>query len=513
MKIRRVRDLNEAVNRLPGLLAREVHEALLLAQERVFGRLTAEQREWEVRETYAVLESIPEETQSFRQTMRGDEGKGEPILKVQVLAGVTISAEAPTLPTEEQVLAVEDLSEASITPMSDAERLDTTEVVEGTKAHIGIETQSVNSEEELPAFIEAAAVVASSDVRIDSQITAEASKCADEKSPEQLQSQAPAIEATPSLPSSMPDQPTMPSLPRPTKRIVSALQKRTKTVPPHQPVHTQRNSSELHATSPTWESQQEGLDALRQHGQRYELLRRKLRDERRRERELRREEIVRENSSAKRYQSRIAGLLEEEKRTQMELEAAKAALFRENRLKQKTYSAVVHELHKPSPGPSVPISFQAKLARHIHSSLSISVTEASPPRKPRLPPAPTLSVKTTRRSLSQSTHQYDSEHSDRSFSRPKDYLREAMEAKGRLVSLRKGFFQYRSQEIDSGSSPQALRDRADRLSRVAVRRDALLHHLPQDQQISASDSVSSMYIDSIKSKLRLLGVLTSVTNG
>jgi len=511
MKIRRVRDLNEAVNRLPGVLAREVHEALLLAQERVFGRLSAEQREWEDKESYAVLESIPEETQSFRQTMRGDGGKGEPILKVQVLAGVTISAEAPTLPTEEQVLAVEDLAEASIAPMSDEERLDTTEVVEGTTVHIGIETQSVNREEELPAFREA--VVASSDVRINSQIAVEANKGTDEKSPEQLQSQAHALRATPSFPSPIPDQPTMPSLPRPTKRIISALQKRTKTVPPHQPVHTQRNSSELHATSLTWESQQEGLDALRQHGQRYELLRRKLRDERRRERELRREEIVRENSSAKRYQSRIAGLLEEEKRTQMELEAAKAALFRENRLKQKTYSAVVHELHKPSPGPSVPISFQAKLARHIHSSLSISVTEASPPRKPRLPPAPTLSVKTTRRSLSQSTHQYDSEPSDRSFSRPKDYLREAMEAKGRLVSLRKGFFQYRSQEIDSGSSPQALRDRADRLSRVAVRRDALLHHLPQDQQISASDSVSSMYIDSIKSKLRLLGVLTSVTNG
>lgn len=501
MKIRQVRDLSEAVDRLPELLAREVHEALFLAQERVFGRVWQRTESREEREELAgVLESIPEETQSFGQTMREDQGKEEQKLTVQVLTGVTISAEAPTLPTEEQVQPLEDSSEALILPTSVEQSREAV-----ADREVLIETHYGNTQEELSVSNQA---VATCDQQINCFLAAEASKSAEEPVLQQLESHTEAL-SSPSQP--VFDHPKVPSLPHPTKRILSALQKRAKTVSPRLPVHSQRSSA-LSTSSPA----QEGLDALRQHGQRYELLRHKLKDEKRRDRQLRKEEMQRENNSAKRYHSRIARMLEEEKRTQMQLEAAKAALFRENRLRQKTYSAVVHELHKPSPGPSVPISFQAKLARQrtvrpIHSSLNISATQASPPRKPRLQPP--LSVKTTRRSLSQSTHQCESENSVRSFSRPKDYLREAMEAKERLVNLRKGFFQYRSQEMDSSSSPQAIRDQASRLSRVAVHRDALLRHLPQDQQISASDSVSSMYIDSIKFKLQLLGVLTSVTNG
>jgi hypothetical protein len=238
-----------------------------------------------------------------------------------------------------------------------------------------------------------------------------------------------------------------------------------------------------------------------------------------RDRKRRREAIERENVSARYFQSRISAILEEEKRAQIEQEASKKAILRENRLKQQTYSTVVHELHKPSPRPAAPISFQTKLTskrstvRPTRSSLSISVTEASPPRKPTLPPLHTHSVKATHRSLSQSTQRCETEPSERSFSRPKDYLREEIEAKGRRVRLREGLFKYQSRDISAVCSPEKLKKQANRLSRAAIHRDALLPHLSADQQISASYSVSSMYIDSIKAKLHLLDVLTSVTNG
>ena len=528
MKIRHVSDLKAVVNRLPALITREVEEALLLAHERVFGRVrlgAAESEvQWEWKEPLNAdidrLEPILEETQSFGQTMTECKDEGEHELRIAVLEGIAILTEEPTLPTEEQML-----SEDSTRPIFTPAVITVDEKTGGCGADIDSEVQANSGElakaetERQLISTETQEILAIQEAVISNQTPTEEIyniQISDKHTDFPL-IQTPEREVYLSL---LQPAPFQPPFPRPSKRILSSLQKRTKSVPPRKPYENKRKRPELRTSSEERLSQQaEGLEALKEHGEKYELLRRTMERDRKRRRVMRREAIERENITAKYFQSRISAILEEEKRAQIEQEISKKASLRGNRLKQQTYSAVVHELHKPSPRQIAPISFQTKLTskrptvRPTHSSLSISVTEASPPRKPTLPPVHTHSVKATYRSLSQSTQRCETEPSDRSFSRPKDYLREEMEAKGRRVRLREGLFKYESRDISAIRSPEMLKEQANRLSRAAVHRDTLLPHLSADQQISASDSVSSMYIDSIKAKLHLLDVLTSVTNG
>lgn len=408
MKLRQVKDLDLRVKAFPAQLASEVRAALVLAHDRVFGRISlpgAQDLSDSVDETVEWEGNIGEETPTFQLTFAAYQENEKQRLAVEGRDSVDLPTEGQTLPTEEH--QAEELSDRVTSPLD---------------MEPSFSTDSLHNSSQ-----------------IDYQ-TPLASPCPPDITPV--------------------------FTPPPLKAIFQRKikPKRTKSVP----ISNNFINSDA-------QKQQKSMESMYKNKEKYELVQLSPAMDRKKAREMRIRSILRENFTARHFKSKISTILEEEKQEKDRQAAAKIAFLRENRLRKRTYSAIVKEVHRPTPPLHPPaISFQTKLktTRKNPHFRSISVREKTK----------SVEDKSVRRQKSR-----ENTGKTERDGKKRDYLMERVELKREFVELHEGVFRYKRRELEGSESPEELIRHANRLSQVAVQRDSWLHYTPADRQIAASD--------------------------
>ena len=214
-----------------------------------------------------------------------------------------------------------------------------------------------------------------------------------------------------------------------------------------------------------------------------------------REREARLQRIREENSSRVYYRPAIAEVDAEERRVELEKQRTKTARAKDFISRQRMYAQIAMELHRPKSFVRYPKITLPK------TSKTPTLPKSTLQPKPKFIRRRQFSVKLTEKTPQQSP-------SERSF--VKDYnteRREEME-KSVLNSDRSSpLFNYvSSEEEQSPRDFKGLREKAGRLTRDAKLGEIFIQRLSQDPTLHAQacSSVSEMYLDSIKAKLKLI---------
>ena len=279
------------------------------------------------------------------------------------------------------------------------------------------------------------------------------------------------------------------------------------------------------------------MDNILKHKEWYERQRETLRREKEGKRGRRNEEILRWNLEKRYYRAKALDVLAEEEHAQVLAEEAKSALPKQLYLKQREYAALVHELHKPSvsskPSTAAKSEKRTVITASHSPNLSVveekrskkrfpSVTNRSPNREKSLDVSisgkneksvvikPLKMLKIRSKSPKKSTSEVkirEKQHSERY----QNYLRPANDLSSRQKHQLIAYRSNRRLQTKS-CSLEELKNEAEKLARRARRNEGLMKRLNTDvhTQIDACDSVSAMYIDSIRAKLQLLNAVGDV---
>jgi len=263
------------------------------------------------------------------------------------------------------------------------------------------------------------------------------------------------------------------------------------------------------------------LSSLIQHRNWYEGQKAALVQRKAKERAERIGAILRENMSNSYYKAKALQVLAEEERLErVEMEERQKYPI-SVRAKQREYALITKEKHKPVllPESRRKPSVEKRRKRAISAFFRpADITERQKTvrtshRVPSLSPdsqaksAFRVPSKQAFRLPSKPPTQSDSILRSKPAPRYHNYLSDVQSLS---TDQRKALLDYQPR-LRGQSSVQELKEEADRLGRRAERREGQLRRLGRDvqAQIQACDSVSAMYIDSIKAKLQVLAAVSA----
>lgn len=254
------------------------------------------------------------------------------------------------------------------------------------------------------------------------------------------------------------------------------------------------------------------LSSLRQHCSWYENQKAALRERKAKQRAERIGAILRENMSNSYYKARALMILAEEERIERAEMEEMQKYHNSVRAKQMEYAKITKEKHKPAllPASHRKLSPEKRHKRAISAfSRPVSIIERQ-------------KTVTTSRQKSSISPNFPSKAAFRLPSKPPNQSESVLRAKPRYrnylsdlqalsIPQRKALLDYQPRLRGKSSSVQELKEEAARLGRKARRREGQLRRLGKDleAQIQACDSVSAMYIDSIKAKLQVLSAVST----
>ena len=265
----------------------------------------------------------------------------------------------------------------------------------------------------------------------------------------------------------------------------------------------------------------------RKHGRWYENQREQTLQERRAVRLKEAQDIAQANLRRNYFHSPIARILAAEEQAQARLQSSKLSHIRELRLKQKHYACIAQVLHKPISvsRDGSPLGLPKKLTPHRPAHRSPAQSEEPQHsrfvgwRRPHskrheVEVSRSVELKQQFRVKEKSVRKSDSEVLTRSVDRPKDYLTEQRKTGGKALRSHIGTFEYRPGLFldDQTSDVHRLQKAAVKLGQKAAHHDNLLRHLDDDldSQIEACGSVSAMYLDSIRAKLKVISSFSAM---
>jgi hypothetical protein len=261
------------------------------------------------------------------------------------------------------------------------------------------------------------------------------------------------------------------------------------------------------------------LSSLLQHRNWYETQKAALIAKKKEERAQRIGAILRENMSNSYYKAKALEVMAEEERMQrfeMEERRKYPSSVRE---KQQEYAKLTKELYKPVvlPESQRKLSAQNRRKRAISAffrpaevtnrrtvSTNRHIPSIFPEYKAKSPSPP----KQAFRKRPKPSHKSESLLVAKPPPRYHNYLAEPQSLS---AVQRRSLLNYQPRLRGKSTSVEELRDQAEKLGKKAQVREGQLRRLGRDleAQIQACDSVSSMYIDSIKAKLQVLEAVST----
>lgn len=234
---------------------------------------------------------------------------------------------------------------------------------------------------------------------------------------------------------------------------------------------------------------------IEEHEQRYASVRDTIESEHREMRHERLQVIKEANRAQDYFRSPLLAVELKERRTDESRREQQSARAREILSKRRMYSQLVMEIHKPltflppsplpkrKPRPTVSDSPLKKRS-------ALSTRTPKPTTTFELPPQKSVSE------VSTVTRDYNSER------------RQALERSILLADNSIPMFTYEGDDEDT-QDLRGLQDKAGRLEHQAKCQERFIHRLDQrpELQAQACDSVSALYLDSIKAKLRIVNSL------